>query len=92
MDCYSVGYFNRGAGETCFCAYFGEWKEMSEETFAQLALMQSLRRQLDDDTALKAARKAERERCADIAESYTGKQGEHDGTAIANIIRELGDE
>jgi len=31
---------------------------------------------------------AEREACADLAESFTGRPGEHDGTAIAAAIRD----
>lgn len=41
---------------------------------------------LERFAALVAA--AEREACADLAESFTGRPGEHDGTAIAAAIRD----
>ena len=74
-DCYSTGPLH------------GDFRDASCPSCEGEALLA----QPTDDTALRDLLKAERERCADIAESYTGKQGEHDGTAIAIAIRELGD-
>lgn len=46
-----------------------------------------------DTSALEAvvakAGEVMRERCADTAEDYNGKRGEHDGSAIAHLIRAI---
>lgn len=40
--------------------------------------------------AIAEAVRREREACANIAEDYNGKRGEHDGTAIGHLIRARG--